>query len=82
MAKRETADVLIFSQRSVCRSDSLRVGRPPRYSACILLGSMLMLANSEGGACEATVARGGSIDAAYFGGCRVCDCASVRIDVA
>jgi len=38
---------------------------------------MLMLANSEGGACVATVVRGCSIDAAYFGGCRVCDRASV-----
>jgi hypothetical protein len=37
---------------------------------------MLMLANSEGGAYAAIVARGGSIDVAYFGGCRVCDCAS------
>jgi hypothetical protein len=26
MAKGETADILIFGQRSVCRSDSLRVG--------------------------------------------------------
>ncbi len=34
---------------------------------------MLTLAISEGGACEAIVARGGSIDDAYFGECGVCD---------
>ena len=37
MAKIGTADVLIFSQRSVCRSDSLRWGRPPRYSCASFL---------------------------------------------
>lgn len=34
---------------------------------------MLTLAISEGGACRATVARGGSIDDAYFGRCGVCE---------